>query len=377
MNKLLSILIPTRNRQKYCIGAIKEILSIGSERIEICVQDNSDDNSLEYEIKAIGSSSVIYNYHRGVLSFVDNFSEAITISSGEYLCLIGDDDGILPNIIPAIQYMKENNLDVLVPSLNACYFWPSDTPLYPKAENGYLALTKDRFNIKKIDPILSLDNFVKNGLIDYLSFDMPKLYHGIVKKGVLQEIKNVTGNYFQGLTPDIFMATALCFVAKKFEMVDYPVTIAGICPMSGSSDSATGKHTGDLKDAPHFRGHNNYEWEKLIPPFYSVETIWAETALKCLRMFGKDDIIKKINLPLFYQHCLNKFPQFKDIIFETATLNNINIPENYIVKQENICVRFSRRVINRILNGRPKRFYDVIDITAAKEIIEKNIRIKI
>ena len=64
MNKLLSILIPTRNRQKYCIGAIKEILSIGSERIEICVQDNSDDNSLEYEIKAIGSSSVIYNYHR-------------------------------------------------------------------------------------------------------------------------------------------------------------------------------------------------------------------------------------------------------------------------------------------------------------------------
>ena len=324
MNKLLSILIPTRNRQKYCIGAIKEILSIGSERIEICVQDNSDDNSLEYEIKAIGSSSVIYNYHRGVLSFVDNFSEAITISSGEYLCLIGDDDGILPNIIPTIQYMKENNLDVLVPSLNACYFWPSDTPLYPKAENGYLALTKDRFNIKKIDPILSLDNFVKNGLIDYLSFDMPKLYHGIVKKGVLQEIKNVTGNYFQGLTPDIFMATALCFVAKKFEMVDYP-----------------------------------------------------ETALKCLRMFGKDDIIKKINLPLFYQHCLNKFPQFKDIIFETATLNNINIPENYIVKQENICVRFSRRVINRILNGRPKRFYDVIDITAAKEIIEKNIRIKI
>ncbi|MEG2541541.1 MAG: glycosyltransferase, partial [Clostridia bacterium] len=96
MKKILSIIIPTKNRQEYCIAAIKHIceLSVRTD-FEIVIQDNSDDDSLRQAVASIGDKRVIYNYHGGVLSFVDNFSEGFEHSCGEYVCYIGDDDTVL------------------------------------------------------------------------------------------------------------------------------------------------------------------------------------------------------------------------------------------------------------------------------------------
>ena len=44
---LLSIVVPTRNRQFYAIQTIKQILSIADKSIQVVVSDNSDDNSLK------------------------------------------------------------------------------------------------------------------------------------------------------------------------------------------------------------------------------------------------------------------------------------------------------------------------------------------
>ena len=44
---ILSIAIPTRNRQLYAVESIRTILSIIDNDIEVVVQDNSDDSSLE------------------------------------------------------------------------------------------------------------------------------------------------------------------------------------------------------------------------------------------------------------------------------------------------------------------------------------------
>ena len=104
MEPRLSIIIPTKNRQRYCLAAVKQILSLGMRDFEICVQDNSDENTLEQEITSLGSHLVKYNYHKGVLSFVDNFSEAVSLCSGKYACMIGDDDGLLSSIENIVEY---------------------------------------------------------------------------------------------------------------------------------------------------------------------------------------------------------------------------------------------------------------------------------
>lgn len=374
MGKILSIIIPTKNRQKYCLAAVKQIVSLKSKDIEICIQDNSDDNLLQEQIEQLCCSDIVYNYHSGVLSFVDNFSEAVSLASGEYLCMIGDDDGILPNITTECQYMKDKGLDAYIPGLNAIYYWPSPNPIEENQRKGYLIINGTRTKKKSVDPLMVLNDLLKKGALNYYTFDMPRLYHGIVKRDVLETIKMQAGNYFKGLTPDIYMAVALSFVCKKVERSDYPVTISGICPTSGSADSATGRHTGELKNAPHFRGHDSYEWDNLVPAFYSVETIWAETLIKAIKDFQSDKLIETLNLPLLYSVCEKKYPQFSYLIKEFAQKNKIQVltpkAENKFLKK---LVVFSGHIRHRFLYGKSYRFTDVYDIEKACEIISKYI----
>ena len=246
-NYLLSVIIPTRDRQKYCMAAVSQILGHNWENVEICVQDNSGDDSLRERIDSLHTDKVVYNYHPGTFSFVDNFSEAVSLAHGDYLCMIGDDDGVLPSILKLIEMMKSSNADAAIPALSFIYFWPSTQNIVKDGEQGlllaHLYSEQPGRGLKVINGgVNGLKILLKNGVQDYYDYDIPRLYHGIVKKDVLDKIKKKTGHYFGGLTPDMFMAAALSITCKKILKVYYSVTISGICPTSGSSDSATGKH---------------------------------------------------------------------------------------------------------------------------------------
>ncbi|MDD4690112.1 MAG: glycosyltransferase [Eubacteriales bacterium] len=368
MKYILSIIIPTKNRQKYCLAAIRQILSLNLSEIEICIQDNSDTDILRNEISSIASENIVYNYHEGVLSFVDNFSEAVSLSHGEYLCMIGDDDGILPSIMDMVRFMKGKGIDSLIPSLGAVYYWPSDNPIVANGEKGVLTLSYLRSKARYTNSKKALLKLLKGAVQNYTSLDMPRLYHGIVKQTCLEDIKEQTGKYFDGLTPDIYMAVALSFVCKKTLRIDTPITISGICPTSGSNDSATGKHTGKLEDAPHFRGHTDYHWDEHIPAFYSVDTIWAETLMQALTMFKRDDLKSKFNMPLFEIICLKKYPEYKNIIKKHAKKELVSIIS---MKKQNLLLRLQilkKKVLNK-LNPKFKTTYqNVQDIQIACEI---------
>lgn len=368
MKYILSIIIPTKNRQKYCLAAISQILSLNLSEIEICIQDNSDTDILRNEISSIASENIVYNYHEGVLSFVDNFSEAVTLSHGEYLCMIGDDDGILPSIMDMVRFMKGKGIDSLIPSLGAVYYWPSDNPIVANGEKGVLTLSYLRSKARYTNSKKALFKLLKGAVQNYTSLDMPRLYHGIVKKTCLEDIKEQTGKYFDGLTPDIYMAVALSFVCKKTLRIDTPISISGICPTSGSNDSATGKHTGKLEDAPHFRGHTDYHWDEHIPAFYSVDTIWAETLMQALTMFKRDDLKSKFNMPLFEIICLKKYPEYENIIKEHAKKEFVSIIS---MKKQNLLLQLQilkKKVLNK-LNPKIKTTYqNVQDIQIACEM---------
>lgn len=88
---LLSIVIATKNRQKYALSAVESILSIEDGRIEVIIQDNSDDENLSTMLQQYKSDPrLVYRYTPPPFSSIDNFNAAVELSSGEYICLIGD-----------------------------------------------------------------------------------------------------------------------------------------------------------------------------------------------------------------------------------------------------------------------------------------------
>ena len=371
MNQILSIIIPTKNRQKYCLAAIRQIMSLNLSGTEICIQDNSDTDELRNDILSLSSENIVYNYHDGVLSFVDNFSEAVSLAHGEYLCMIGDDDGILPCIMDVVKFIKEKGIDSLIPSLGAVYYWPSDNPIVADGEKGVLTLSYLHSKAKYTNSQKALVKLLKGAVQNYTSLDMPRLYHGIVKRTCLEEIKAQTGKYFGGLTPDMYMSVALSFVCKKTLRIDTPVTISGICPTSGSNDSATGKHTGKLEDAPHFRGHTDYHWDEHIPAFYSVDTIWAETLMQALTAFKRNGMKSLLNLSLFDELCIEKYPQFRDIVEQHASFNKLtqnSLRAQYAIHQ----VKQLFTILIRKIHHRQKlKIADVMSIEDAGKICIK------
>lgn len=373
---LLSIIIPTKNRQYYCKNAIKQILRCTSKSVQVVVQDNSDDESLRLFCEELNSNRVVYNHHNGVISFVDNFSEAVTFANGEYLCMIGDDDGVLPNIETITKHALENKLDAFVPGLNAVYSWPTESPVTPGAENGYLYITPMSSKIKKVNCKRALEKLLNRAFQDYQETCIPRLYHGIVHHSVMEKIKAQTGCYFGGLTPDMYMSIALGVVCEKVEHANFPITISGICPGSGSANSASGAHTGELKDAPHFIGHDSYEWNKLVPYFYSVETIWAETALHALGDMGKGDLSIRMNLAYFVSILKEKYPQFNDRISAFAKEYKISVlwvKWSYVYRK---LARLFEKFIKLITRYRKKRkmLFNVKSIYVAERDICKYMK---
>jgi len=279
---LLSIVIPTRNRQKYCIAAIKDILSNNNINFELCIQDNSDNNEIACYIdnNYKNDSRLKYRYVPEQLNSVHNMNEAMELATGKYVCMIGDDDTVLPSIFEQADWANENNIDSLCSQVTVQYFWPG---AYPNTNEGILSIIKTRINTdNKYTNLFKLRKLFKHGITRYLVYHLPKVYHGIIRRDCIYEIFKKTGHYFGGLSPDIYSTIALSGIVKNHKIIAQPITIAGACQSSSTSQNVNKGHRGELKDAPHLFLRGEYIWDDHIPPFYSVETIWAESAFKAI-----------------------------------------------------------------------------------------------
>ena len=381
---ILSILIPTKNREEFSFNVIQHILKIKDDRFQLIVHDNSDVNKLEYLLADnFKDSRLKYFYSNEILSFVENFSLGISKCDGEYITIIGDDDGINPLIIDIASWASNNGIEAITPTLPLIYYWP-ESGIDFKNDHGRLTILNITCNAKFYNAEQELIKLLKNGCQNYLSYNLAKVYHGMIKKSILDEIKSKAGNYIGGLSPDIYLSVAASVLVKNVLIIDYPLTISGICKKSGSADSATGKHTGILENAPHFKGHINYMWSNKVPRFYSVETIWGDSALAALNDLKKFNLIKHFRVDVLSIYCLKLYPQYKYFIIRNL-VNNLKISEHsskvrYQLLNGYIHGPFFtllKKIKNKLFNKKSVKFFDNIPtIEKAAEVIQKNLENK-
>lgn len=125
---VLSICIPTYNRGYYlenCLESIRKSLSDVVANVEICVSDNASTDNTQ-KVASLASKSMPIKYHCNDLNvgMARNFLQVISMASGDYVWLIGDDDLLMPagienvlNLLEAHQnidffYVNANHLNV-------------------------------------------------------------------------------------------------------------------------------------------------------------------------------------------------------------------------------------------------------------------------
>jgi glycosyltransferase involved in cell wall biosynthesis len=232
----LSICLPSRNRQKYLKQAIIDILKHDRDDFQLVIADNSTDPGImnDFIQPYLNDPRVCFLPSQPTtLSMVDNWERCVKSTTGDWVCIIGDDDYLDPDVIDIISRIETSYADADVVSWTRIAFnWPEQRPYHA--------------NI-----VLQLGNGIHKVDRDYLHRAMfyweggaaiPNcpfcLYHGAVSRRALNALLTRYGEpLFQYPTMDYENTIKLQFVAKGFVYVDRPFSVLGVCPESNSAST--------------------------------------------------------------------------------------------------------------------------------------------
>jgi glycosyltransferase involved in cell wall biosynthesis len=388
---LLSIVIPTHNRSQYAYYSISSILQLNDSRIELVVSDTSTDNKL-YQLllnssqKWLERATLKYFRPTEKLDMTGNHNFAISKATGEYVCLIGDDDTITDETVLATEWALNNHVEILAPEILTNYAWPDFRSfIFGSGHATRLYLPKRLGGIREVNGIHAFNSSIKNACQG--TEGLPKIYHGIVKRSLIQRIIKQTGKMFHGSSPDVSGAIALSLYCKKFLIVDYPLTIPGASGGSNTGRSASNKHIGKLEDEEQTKSFVFDGWSLGVPRFFSVETVWSHAALETIRAIN-NDLIKKFNFYRLVAICKVKHPKYNKItisaIVEMSNLLDVNIEDvNREIKKNKLIVisalirHFFNRAIRPPTVAGGRRYVSSIEnIQEAKLVFAKYMKEK-
>lgn len=314
---LVTVVVPTHNRSQYAVPCIKSILEISSPLLQVVVHDTSNDECKlkEWALKQ-SDQRLTYVHFPERLSMTENHEHAVALSKGEFVCLIGDDDSVSEKIIDAAIYAKERKFFFLSPKVKASYYWPDfRSRVFGAAHAGRLYLGSFSREENELDVFQSLTMAL--GQSCQGTDGLPKLYHGLVHRGLLDDVRKKYGRVFFGTSPDMSAAIILSLAGGRHHVIDYPFTLPGGAGGSNSGRSASGKHKGDLANDPHIKPFKNLNWPAVLPRFFSVETVWAHAGWETLVGTGNEEWLKKFNLAKLYAICIMRHPEYRSYTLDS------------------------------------------------------------
>lgn len=346
--KLLSIVVPTKNRYYYLKYLIRLVENLHSEEVELVIQDNSDDNSEFVEYLEKNSFPFMrYSYIQGQIPMSLNTDKAIMNSTGEYICFLGDDDGFTKYIINGVHWMKENGVEAVKPA-EPLYSWP-DAPQGRSADILYYPFSGRVKFVSAYDELLKV---LHSGILH--RGRMPIAYHAVVSREVLDKVYKVAGTYFPGNSPDISNAVALSLVVKKFALVDIPWAYSGNSAYKGGGVFAQKNPAPKITEIGWFRPNPEKNWYYKVPKIASGSNIWADSAISSLIRMQREDLLNEVNFNELYANFIFDMPQHKSLVFDVCESRiRISIYSFYVKMR-----RFSLAVFRRlgwILHLLPKK----------------------
>lgn len=285
---LLSIIIPTHNRAKYVLPTIKALLELPPD-IQIVVCDTSETDAITAIFSYLKNTKRLKIIRPNkVLNVVDNFNAALEAADGEYLAFIGDDDIVTSKILDVAIWAKQNDVDSVKFNFPLLFYW-HDFKHKTRGDRYKSTLHLSDFsgNSQIFDARQALNNSLKNfggGVLE-----MPRAYAGLISKKLKDKIIIKYGKLFGGVSPDIYSSALISYESTKCYLVDYPIIIPGASGESGTGQSASGGHVGNLEFNLEKLSFANQKWDLSIPKFYSVTTVWGFSLLKAIQLIQEQD----------------------------------------------------------------------------------------
>ena len=225
MNKIkYSILMPTYNKAEYIKYSIKSILESKYQNFELIISNDYSTDGTAKILSKIKDPRVKIIKPPFRLNHVRNYEFLLKYANGEWITIIGDDDGIIPNFFENVdKYLNKFPQIKAISSKPALYYWKNVEDFYGDRVCDYQNFNEDaKIKNSKITLFLCLLGILNRT-------DVPMLYtSGIVKRSLIDRIKMISNNFFfHGLLPDYYSSVAILSYTKNFLRINEPLFWVG------------------------------------------------------------------------------------------------------------------------------------------------------
>tara|TARA_R110002020_G_scaffold116694_5_gene267362 strand:+ start:152 stop:1354 length:1203 start_codon:yes stop_codon:yes gene_type:complete len=289
-----TICIPTRNRQRYCIEALKGIARSDETDFEVVVVDNSDDPAI---LDAYFSSELNDTRFRlvppapQVLSMVDNWERAMTEVRGRWVTIIGDDDHIDPSVLRILHRYEREHADLEAVSWSRMtYNWPDNRTIATLASvpTGHETYIPRKKNLH--DQLYRWSQREKRPSCGF------GIYHGAVRRSLMERIKRKYSNrYFEHPTVDFDNSCKVIREARGMVHCQRSFSVLGACAASNSASTQSFELMQKLVDdfyrelgaGPQIQD-SDFPFSPKLPGLAIISAIAATTWWFC-RKYGVDN----------------------------------------------------------------------------------------
>ncbi|PWE57755.1 hypothetical protein DEM27_00695 [Metarhizobium album] len=234
MAPLLSICVPSRNRQKYFKKTIEWMLKSTLDNVQFVFADNSDDPSImaEYMANIVGNDPrvVFLPPLDTTLSMVDNWERTVAATTGDWIVVVGDDDYVDPNVATLIESVTK-----VEPGLEA-FAWSIIGYCWPHAEREkqsvLVSLEDYIYKVSHTDVFRRMFGWHEATHTPTSGFS---IYHTAISRTLLEKIKRTYGGrYFEHPVVDYDNAFKVICSGRNFAVSGRPFSVMGSCPESNS-----------------------------------------------------------------------------------------------------------------------------------------------
>ncbi|MBX3524809.1 MAG: glycosyltransferase family 2 protein [Rhodoblastus sp.] len=306
---LYSFVIPTRERHDVLGAAMRAVLAQTRDNLELVVMDNASSSATKDVIDSFNDPRIRHVRAPERLPMIDNWEMGLAQARGDYVTILGDDDGPLPDALEVAEKVHAVWPDKILTWRISVYYWPDFyIPEFRNQANVHLGrhleLRNSRDFLRKLYTYKDQANFS----------ELPSLYYSFVPRPLIDRIRTKYGRYFLSKSPDIASGLVNAWHVDDYVFSYRPVSVLGISRHStGTSALFPGLHAGP---AEQFKAENAAAIPEDLDPrlsdkTYLLEVFVANELARFRDKYFPDDAIKP-DMAAWLQWFATAAPRFGD-----------------------------------------------------------------
>lgn len=227
-----SILLPTRNRLDLLRYAVESVRQQDDADWEIIISDNASSEDVAGFIASLRDERIRYFRTGCLVPVTDNWNFALEQSSGDYVIMLGDDDGLMRGCLAtARRLIADWHTPEAIYTQATQFAYPG---VIPGEIDAFTQVAYNEFLLGKDQPFLLSKNMAVRMVRRAMSFRLCfgfNMQHFIISRTLINRLAD-KGAFFQSPYPDYYAANVVLLAASSIVANPAPLVMIGISAKS-------------------------------------------------------------------------------------------------------------------------------------------------